>query len=169
MNPENTSSLRKRLLQPNREPTVSGTEGEIGLVESASVGFSSEDHEHPIEHLFDGQSGPGGTFWRSARIDATETLQIEFDHPRSISRLVYEVEERDVERTQEVRIEVSHDGGHSYRQLRVQEYTFSPRGTTFQHEDMQLDVGGVSHLRLTIVPGKSGSGSATLTSLRLFS
>jgi hypothetical protein len=45
------------------------------------------------------------------------------------------------ERTQEVRVEVSSDHGRSYRQVLVQDYTFSPQGA---------------------------SGVATLTSLRLF-
>jgi hypothetical protein len=35
------------------------------------------------------------------------------------------------ERTQEIRVEVSEDGGRTYRQIVVQEYTFSPRGATY--------------------------------------
>jgi hypothetical protein len=50
----------------------------------------------------------------------------------------------------------------------VQEYTFSPQGATFQHEDLRLDLAAITHLRLTVVPNKGGSGVATLTSLRLF-
>jgi hypothetical protein len=49
----------------------------------------------------------------------------------------------------------------------VQEYTFSPQGATFQHEELRLDLSAISHLSLTIVPNKSGSSVATLTSLRL--
>lgn len=72
------------------------------------------------------------------------------------------------ERTQELRVEVSEDGGRTYRQLLVQEYNFSPRGATYQREEQRLNLHRVSHLRLTIVPNKNGSGTATLTSLRLF-
>ena len=93
---------------------------------------------------------------------------VEFDEPRAISRLVYEVEETMRERTQEVRVEASDDGGRTYRQILVQEYNFSPGGATFQREDQRLDVRQVTHIRLTIVPNKSGSGPATLTALRLF-
>jgi hypothetical protein len=39
---------------------------------------------------------------------------------------VYEVEEAMRDRAQEVRIEFSEDGGRTYRQILVQEYTFSP-------------------------------------------
>ena len=65
-------------------------------------------------------------------------------------------------------MEASTDGGQSYRQVLVQEYTFSPRGATFQREDLRLELHDLSQLRLTIVPNKHGSGVATLTSLRLY-
>jgi hypothetical protein len=54
------------------------------------------------------------------------TSFLEFDQPQTIARLVYEVEEAMRERTQEIRVEVSEDGGRTYRQILVQEYTFSP-------------------------------------------
>ena len=38
------------------------------------------------------------------------------------------------------------------RGVLAQEFTFSPRGATFQREDLRLDLGGVDRLRLTIVP-----------------
>ena len=71
-------------------------------------------------------SRPRRPRWISARPDTTEHIVIEFDRPQTISRLVYEVEETMRERTQEVRVEVSEDGGRSYRQILVQEYNFSP-------------------------------------------
>ena len=104
----------------------------------------------------------------SAHSDAVEQIVLEFDEPQTISRLVYEVEEAIRERTQEVRIEVSEDEGRTYRQILVQEYNFSPRGTTYQREEQRLNVEKVTHLRLTIVPNKNGSGTASLTALRLF-
>ena len=104
----------------------------------------------------------------SARPDTAEHIVVEFDQPQAISRLVYEVQETMRERTQEVRLEASDDGGRTYRQILVQEYNFSPRGATFQREDQRVDLRQVTHLRLTVVPNKSGSGPATLTTLRLF-
>jgi hypothetical protein len=93
---------------------------------------------------------------------------VEFDQPQTMSGLVYEVEETTRQRTQEVRVEASDDGGRAYRQILVQEYNFSPRGATFQREEQRFDLRRVTHLRLTIVPNKSGSGAASLTTLRLF-
>jgi hypothetical protein len=67
-----------------------------------------------------------------------------------------------------VRLDVSEDGGQSYRQILVQEYNFSPRGATYQREEQRFNLRQVTHLRLTLVPNKSGSGTASITALRLF-
>jgi hypothetical protein len=91
-----------------------------------------------------------------------------FDQPQSVTRVVYEVEETERERTQEVHVETSTDAGRTYRKILVQEYTFSPHGSTFQREDLRFDLHGLTHLRLTVVPNKGGSGVATLTSLRVY-
>jgi F5/8 type C domain len=161
------SRLRKRALEADAA-TSAGTADEIDIAGCATIAYSSEKPAHPVEHLLDGHSGPGGTRWISARPDVIEQIIVEFDQPQAISRLVYEVEEAVRERTQEVRVEVSEDGGRTYRQILVQEYTFSPGGATYQREEQRLNLLQVSRLRLTIVPNKNGSGTATLTALRLF-
>jgi hypothetical protein len=159
------SRLRKR---PLEDDAATRAADEIDIAGCATIAYSSEDPAHPIEHMLDGRSGPGATRWISARPDAIEHIVVEFDQPQAISRLVYEVEEAMRERTQEVRVEVSEDGGRTYRQILVQEYTFSPRGATYQREDQRFNLPQASRLRLTIVPNKNGSGTATLTTLRLF-
>jgi hypothetical protein len=161
------SRLRKRALEADAA-TSAGTADEIDIAGCATIAYSSEKPAHPVEHLLDGHSGPGGTRWISARPDVIEQIIVEFDQPQAISRLVYEVEEAVRERTQEVRVEVSEDGGRTYRQILVQEYTFSPGGATYQREEQRLNLLQASHLRLTIVPNKNGSGTATLAALRLF-
>ena len=159
--------LRKRPLEADAA-TSGRAANEIDTVGCATVSYSSEDPAHPVEHMLGGQSGPGATHWMSARPDTIEHIVLEFDRPQTISRLVYEVEEARRERTQEVRVEVSEDGARTYRQILVQEYNFSPRGATYQREEQRLDLDRVTHLRLAIVPNKKGSGTATLTALRLF-
>ena len=167
MSDANPPTLRKRQLEVDGA-TRGRAADEVDIVSCATIAYSSENPAHPVEHLLDGCSGPGATRWISARSDVTEQIVVEFDQPQTISRLVYEVEEAVRERIQEVRVEVSEDGGRTYRQILVQEYTFSPRGATYQCEEQRLNLHQVSHLRLTIVPNKSGSGAATLTALRLF-
>jgi len=167
MDPTDTSRIRKRLMS-EQSSTPDESKGEIDIARHALLAYSSEDPNHPLEHLIDGSCGRGGTRWASARPNATECIVLEFDHPQQVSRLVFEAEECSQERTQEVRVEVSTDRGRLYRQVLAQDYTFSPEGATFQHEDLRLDLPAITHLRLTIVPNKGGSGIASLTSLRLF-
>src|SRR6516162_5585116 len=167
MSDTNFSSLRKRQLESG-EARSTRVAGEVDIASCATIVYSSENPAHPIDHLLDGRGGPGATRWISARSDVTELILLEFDKPQTISLLVYEVEETMCERTQEVRVEVSNDEGRTYRQVLVQEYTFSPAGATYQREEQRLNLHQASHLRLTIVPNKNGSGTATLTSLRLF-
>jgi len=159
--------IRKRLMN-ERSLTSPNGPGEIDIAGHATLAYSSEDPDHPLEHLIDRRRGRGATRWASARQNSTEHIVLEFDHAQPISRLVYEVEECEQARTQEIRVEVSTDHGRTYRQVLVQEYTFSPEGATFQHEDLRLDLPEITHLSLTIVPNKGGSGVASLTSLRLF-
>jgi hypothetical protein len=159
--------VRKRLLAADTA-TVGRAANEIDIACCATIAYSSEDPAHPVDNLLDRRSGPGGTRWTSARADTTEHIVVEFDQPQTMSGLVYEVEETTRQRTQEVRVEASDDGGRTYRQILVQEYNFSPRGATFQREEQRFDLHLITHLRLTIVPNKSGSGAASLTTLRLF-
>jgi hypothetical protein len=162
-----SSFLRKRLANEHGSPSPE-SQGEIDIASHATLTYSSEDPNHPLEHLIDGHCGRGATRWASARSNATEQIVLEFDQPQRISRLVYEVEECSQPRTQQVRLEVSSDCGRAYRQILAQDYTFSPQGATFQHEDLRLELPPITHLSLTVVPNKDGSGVATLTTLRLF-
>src|ERR1700726_3663312 len=161
------SRLRKRPLEAEAA-TSARAAGEIDIAGCATIAYSSENPAHSVEHLLDRRSGPGATRWVSARPDTVEHIVVEFDRPQAISRLVYEVEETMRERAQEVRVEVWEDGGRSYRQILVQEYNFSPGGATYQREEQRFNLRQVSHLRLSIVPNKNGSGTSTLTALRLF-
>jgi len=163
--------MRKHLIadrhtERNREPSHLR---ELDLAHCATIHYSSEDPSHPIEHMLDGSSGRGASRWISARTDVTEVLLVEFDEPQHLSHVAFEAEEPLAMRTQEVRAEFSDDGGKSWRQAFIQEYNFSPLGSTYECENIGLDLRGVTHLRLSIVPNKGGSGRATLTSLRLFS
>ena len=159
--------VRKRSLAADTA-TVGRAADEIDIARCATIAYSSEDPAHPVENMLDGQSGPRGTRWVSARPDTAEHIVVEFDQPRAISRLVYEVQETMRERTQEVRVEASDDGGRGIARFWSRNTISAPRGATFQREDQRVDLQQVTHLRLTVVPNKSGSGPATLTTLRLF-
>lgn len=169
MNPETFPSGRKRRL-PLLEARDDGlASNEMDVTVCATVYFSAEDPNNPLEHLFDKQCGVGARRWASDRENISEQIVLEFDGPTDLARLLYACEETQVERTQEIRVDYSRDGGASYTQVLVQEYNFSPNGSTFQREDLRLDLKQIDHLRFTIVPNKSGTGRATMTCIRLFS
>lgn len=178
MTSERSGSIRKFPIPEIAEPATSTitrsatvrepTRSALNLANCATVHFSSEDPCHPIEHLTDARSGRGASRWASARWNATEQIIFEFDAPQQISGIDFEVEETQLERTQEVIAEHSCDGGKTYLQTFVQAYTFSPGGATYQRESFKVELRGVTLLRFTIVPNKGGSGKATVTSVRLF-
>jgi hypothetical protein len=160
--------VRKRLLAEPGSTSIPLPSNEIDLVACATIHYSSEDPRHPIEHLLDGRSGRGATHWSSARDNTAEEIVIEFDRPENVLRFIFDAEEVAAERTQQVTMEHSTDGGNTYRIGFVQEYTFSPQGSTYQREDLSFNLPTVTHVKLTIVPNKGGTGRASLTSLRLF-
>ena len=160
--------IRKRRLEEPGSPRAPLPANELDIVACATILYSSETPSQPIERLFDGNSGRGATGWSSARENTAEEIILEFDRPEHLLRLIFDVEEAQAERTQQLTMEYSTDKGLSYRTAFVQEYTFSPRGSTYQREDLSFDLPQVTHVKLTIVPNKGGTGTASLTSLRLF-
>jgi hypothetical protein len=163
---EEIDMLRKQLLTHAPVPSAPRP-GEKDIAVLATVLMTSEDPHHPVEHLFDHRRGPGGSRWIAARA-GEQVLILAFDAPQTIRRILLEVEEPDVARTQELQVAVSHDGGRTYRELVRQEYNFSPPGTTFEREEWSVTADGVSHRRLAIRPDKGAKPCrATVTSLAL--
>jgi hypothetical protein len=128
---------------------------------------TSEAADHPIDHVFDNQRGPGGSRWVAAE-PGDQTLIVAFDTPQTLRKIGLEIEEREVSRVQELSLAISCDGGQTFREVVRQEYNFSPSGATFEREEWGVIAEGVTHVRLEIRPHKGGAaGKATLTSLVL--
>ncbi len=158
--------LRKHLF--TAAPVVSGHgSGGMDIAAIATVWVTSETAEAPIDHVFDQRRGPGGSRWVAAE-PGEQQLILAFDTPQTLRTIGLEVEEPEVHRTHVLHLSVSSDGGQTYQELRRQEYTFSPPGTTFERETWAVAVEGVTHLQLVITPDKGGAPCrATLTSLTL--
>jgi F5/8 type C domain len=140
-------------------------EREIPILSDASVAVTSEAEGHPIAHIFDDDRGPGAKQWVAAEA-GDQTVSITFHHPQTIRRVTLEVEEREAARTQEVQLCTSSDGGETYRELRRQEFTFSPDGATWECEDWAVVEFHVTHVKLIIKPDKGRTDCfAKLTSL----
>jgi hypothetical protein len=164
--PTGGTRLRKHLLTAPPRAMVSPSAAKA-IAAIATVWVTSEAADAPIDHVFDQHGGPGGSRW-VAPVPGEQRLILAFDTPQTLRRISLEVEEREVSRTQVLHVSVSSDGGQTYQEVRRQEYTFSPPGTTFEREDWAITVEGATHLQLVITPDKAGSPCrATLTSLAL--
>jgi hypothetical protein len=158
--------LRKQIV-PRRSSESGSLEGEISIPDVATVQVTSEEADHPIDHAFDQQGGPGGSRWIASE-PGEQTVILLFDAPQTIRKIGIEIEELAVSRTQELSLSVSSDGGRTYRELVRQEFNFSSPGTSFERELWSASAEAVTHLRLDIKPDKGGrAGRATLTSLTL--
>ena len=162
--------LRKLIIPPAPHPTDprTGDEAEgMYIPELATVLVTSEAAEHPVDCLFDGHDGPGGTRWVAA-VDGEQELILAFDTPQTIREVGLETEELQASRTQVLTLALSQNGGRTYREILRQEFNFSPPGTIFERERWTVPATMVSHLRVTIQPDKGGKlGRASLTSLTI--
>jgi hypothetical protein len=75
--------------------------GEIDIAAVATVQVTSEDPQHPVDHAFDPQRGPGGTRWVAGE-PGEQAVILAFDAPQTIRQIILEVEEPAVARTQEL-------------------------------------------------------------------
>ena len=159
--------LRKRIIQSpiDRRDAVPGPALK-DIPTLATVLVTSESPDHPVDHLFDAEDGPGGTRWEAAA-DGEQALIVVFDAPQSIREVSVETEELHTTRTQVLTLSLSRDG-RAYRELLRQEFTFSPPGTTFERENWNVPAEDVTHLRITIQPDKGHAPCrATLTSVTI--
>lgn len=158
--------MRKHILT-ERSVISSRRPEEKEIAEIATVWVTSEAADNPIDCAFDQCRGSGGSRWL-ADDPGKQRLILAFDHPQTLRTITVEVEEPEVSRTQELQVAVSTDGGQTFQELRRQEYTFSPPGTTFEREEWTVRLDGVTHLQVVIIPDKGGKPCrATLTTLAL--
>jgi hypothetical protein len=158
--------LRKQIV-PRRTEPLATLGSAIPIADVATVQVTSEQADHPIDHAFDQHRGPGGSRW-IADTPGEQTVILVFDRPQTIRQVGIEVEELELNRTQELAVAVSSDGGGTYRELVRQEFNFSPPATTFERERWTVRADAVTHLRVDLKPDKGGYvGRATLTSLTL--
>jgi hypothetical protein len=130
--------------------------GWLELEQLAEVEVSSEDKDYPIESAFTFEKSAG---WRAAS-PGKQSIRLILDEPRSIKRICLRFNEAEVARTQEIALRWSADRRGPLREILRQQWNFSPRGSTSEVEDYQVDLKEVSILELTIDPDL-GKGDAT--------
>src|SRR4029453_3061394 len=86
--------LRKKILT-TPQPTTGRRAAEKDIAAIATVLVSSEHVDHPIDHAFDGQRGPGASRWIATQ-SGEQTLILAFDAPETIRKVRVEIEEPDI-------------------------------------------------------------------------
>ncbi len=148
-----SDKLRKKIIPSTTGATILAPVSTIDIIRNAEVIATSESENLPLDNIVDGSTGPGSSQWVAGTI-GPQTLIFKFDTPQSITRVIYEIEEQEVTRTQEVCFEVSTDSGAHFREILRHEYNFSPEGSTFQREELKLDLHHTTDLKMIIKPDK---------------
>ena len=156
--------MRKRIIGHGPGEVAAAEPGWLDLGLLAQVEITSEDGGHPIESALIPGTGLG---WRAAQ-PGEQLIRLLFDEPRNLRRINLMFHEGEQERTQEFVLRWSPDRGQSYREIVRQQYNFSPPGTTWEIEDYEIDLDGVTVLELKIMPDISGGRAhASLAQLRV--
>ena len=156
--------MRKRLITPTQENTGTRSVGWLDVERTALVEVTSEENDHPVESAFVLGEAPG---WRAAT-PGSQTIRLIFDQPQKLRGISLVFEENDIPRTQEFVLRWSPDDGSSVREIVRQQWNFSPRGSTREVEEYQVDLSGVTVLELEINPNIGGGvARASLKNLRL--
>jgi hypothetical protein len=156
--------MRKRLFTPTPQGAQPHDEGWLDLDTAASVEVTSEEKDYEIDSALASGEAQG---WRAAS-PGTQTIRLLFDQPQKLRRISLVFEETATPRTQEFVLRWSADGGHSFREIVRQQWSFSPPNTTREIEKYHVQLSDVTVLELVIVPDISrGTARASLNSLRV--
>jgi hypothetical protein len=156
--------MRKRIITQDTQGILPLDEDWLDLENLVQVELTSEDASHPIESALKPGAGSG---WRASEA-GQQTVRLLFDMPLRVKRvhLVFHEEER--ERTQELLLRWSSDGGRLYREIVRQQFNFGPPDNTREIEDYEVDLVGLTVLEISITPDISGGNArASIAELRL--
>ena len=135
--PQENRTMRKSIVDPATTRTEQRSEQEwLDLEQVAKVEVTSEDANFPIDSALASAKGPG---WRATG-KGKQIIRIIFDKPRPLRRIRLEFAEPEIERTQEFTLQWSAESGGPLRDIVRQQWSFSPRGSTSEVEDYQIDL-----------------------------
>jgi hypothetical protein len=144
--------MRKRIIPQDAPQDPPFDQDWLDLERLGLVEITSEDPAHPIESALLSETG---SFWR-ASCPGEQTIRLVFDQSLRIERIRLKFLEEQHERTQEIALMYSPDGGQTFHLIVRQQYNFSPPETTCEIEEYTVDLDQVTVLELSIVPDISG-------------
>jgi hypothetical protein len=133
----------------------------LDLAVLATVDVSSEQAAFPIDNVFDGQSGPGGSCW-IAGTSGEQVILVRFHGTHDLDTILVESEERGDTRTQRIDLEVWSE--HGRVELTPRTFSFTPYGPSFHKAIWSLGARGVTSFRLRVTPDPADK-RASLTSI----
>jgi hypothetical protein len=145
--------MRKRIIAQGAQAVIRPNEDWLDLENLAQTELTSEDASHPIESALKPGVGSG---WQASE-PGQQTVRLLFDKPLHVKRIHLEFQEGEQQRTHEVLLRWSSDGGRSYREIVRQQYNFSPPDNTREIEDYEVDLVGLTVLEISISPDMSGA------------
>lgn len=159
--------MRKRITAVTASPNNSIAGEWLDLVALAQVELTSEDARFPIENALAAHpAGNSNHGWHAAG-NGPQTIQVNFDQPQLISRIVLRFVDKEHERTQEFALHVKTYTG-ARQELVRQQWSFSPGGSTEEVEDYTVSQSGVVSIELTIDPDRGRDRyPATLAELKI--
>jgi hypothetical protein len=162
--------MRKRLVseEDGNGAKAAGLGGAwLDLETLAHAEISSEDPHFPIEDALGHLETEG---WRAA-VTGPQTIRILFEEPVAVRRILVKFVEKTTERSQEFALFAQTSEG-GLREIRRQQFMFSPGGATEELEDFAVELNEVTGIQLKIDPDRAhdprqSKSHATLTRLRL--
>ena len=156
--------MRKRLIAPTPKNIQTHDEGRLDLERAATVEMTSEDKDFPIEAAFVSGNAQG---WRAAT-PGSQTIRLIFDQPQTLKCISLVFEESESQRTQEIVLRWSRDGGSSFSEIVRQQWNFGPPESIREAEEYKVELPNVTVLELVIKPNIGGGDArASLKHLRL--
>jgi hypothetical protein len=156
--------MRKRIIDSPWQSASPPNAAWFDLEQLAMVEITSEDAAHPIESALRTGTQAG---WQASQA-GEQIIRIIFDEPQRLRRIWLLFIETMVERTQELLLRWSPDGGRSYHEIVRQQWNFNPQTANREAEDYRVALDNVTILELKIAPDiNGGNARATLAQLRL--
>lgn len=138
----------------------------LDIAALASVEVTSEQELYPVDHLFDGRNGPGGSCWMASSSGA-QIIVLRFHRPiADLETVVVESEERSD--TMKQTLELSGWSEQTQRPFERSPVTleYAPYGSSFHRASWDVPERDVTFLRLRVTPERSRE-RATLTAIIL--
>jgi len=156
--------MRKKIVAKNAVQASVDNQIWLDLDALGAVELTSEQSDWPIENALFESSGPG---WRASEC-GMQSIQIIFDQPQPLTRILLEFVETEQSRTQEHAIRFSSDQGKNYSEVVRQQWNFDPQGSVHEVEDYSVRLEDVTNIELQIIPDiQGGTSLASLNRLRL--